>query len=819
MKSLLKRYSGFIEKHPRLPLVLTGLLTIAAIAGLLRLQLNLTWVSLAPKGNESAMAYEEILEEYPSLNPIIAVVEAPDYITEEKILGAIDDFFSDNKYVSNVYASPDADFLLKEGLLLWPEEELSMLSFLGNDPSLATVLTMQKQAAAAYSDDMLTKYRIGQEKAVYHLTKDTPDSKKALSYFLYGDNLIRSKDKSKFLVSITPSFEIDNYQLLIPGINDIEQKLKSIEDKYPGTGINLTGLHIMGRDEMNSVENDSILSTIISFVLILALLIISFRMLTAPIIASIPLIFGVIWDLGIAGFLIGRLNLMTAFVAVMLIGLGIDFSIHFLSGVTEKINSGKTPAAAILNTIYEVGPSIAVGGITTSVAFLTLALSSLDLLRELGIIMGIGILTTLAALFLILPSLLMTMRLKPERIMKVNVNYRFIGSIAYNAKRYAALTVMVILIGTVITGYYAFQNTFDLNILIMEPKGLASVITLDEVIEDFGLSADVFQLKVDSLESVDSYVDSLKKIDGAGLVQSIRDVLPSSADQQKKLMIFSGLKYSDKGTILPTGLKDMLLSDKMSISEISEASQRLINDEIIAMLSNAGKLKTLTPQSLPDDIKSQFVGKNSYLISIFPDFNIWAEIGNEKGINFLKHLQQVSPKTTGVPFFMRALYDSAKSEVFLFAAIILITIFAIITLHFKSIKWSAIATIPLIVTIIWTMGIMTLAGLKWNVLNVLALPLIIGIGVDDAVHILNRYLETGDSIAVTFGTVGRAILGTSLTTMIGFGALSFSSYRGIAYFGIILFIGVGLAFVMTSLIIPLFMTNKTKAIEKINASE
>jgi predicted RND superfamily exporter protein len=104
-------------------------------------------------------------------------------------------------------------------------------------------------------------------------------------------------------------------------------------------------------------------------------------------------------------------------------------------------------------------------------------------------------------------------------------------------------------------------------------------------------------------------------------------------------------------------------------------------------------------------------------------------------------------------------------------------------------------------------GFMALFGIKFNYSNFMALPLIIGIGIDDGVHILHRYkIEGRNSIPTVIHFTGRAILLTSLTTMIGFGSMGLASHRGIASMGQVLFLGVGCCFLSSAYLLPAIIT-------------
>ena len=104
------------------------------------------------------------------------------------------------------------------------------------------------------------------------------------------------------------------------------------------------------------------------------------------------------------------------------------------------------------------------------------------------------------------------------------------------------------------------------------------------------------------------------------------------------------------------------------------------------------------------------------------------------------------------------------------------------------------------------LGVMELSGLQLTMMNAMAVPLIIGIGIDDGVHIIHRYqIEGNKGHKTVFASTGRAVLLTSLTTMLGFGSLTFATYRGLGSMGISLFIGVGTCFLATILVIPAIM--------------
>ena len=136
-----------------------------------------------------------------------------------------------------------------------------------------------------------------------------------------------------------------------------------------------------------------------------------------------------------------------------------------------------------------------------------------------------------------------------------------------------------------------------------------------------------------------------------------------------------------------------------------------------------------------------------------------------------------------------------------------VAIILFLLIDFRSFKYTLLATIPLAVGAFWMVGLMASLGMKFNFANFMCLPLILGIGIDDGVHILHRYRREGPlSIPLVLKYTGRAILLTSLTTMIGFGSMGLASHRGTASMGQVLFLGVGACFLSSAFVLPSIIT-------------
>jgi predicted RND superfamily exporter protein len=214
--------------------------------------------------------------------------------------------------------------------------------------------------------------------------------------------------------------------------------------------------------------------------------------------------------------------------------------------------------------------------------------------------------------------------------------------------------------------------------------------------------------------------------------------------------------------------------------------------------------------NLPSSIKDRFVGgeNDKLLISIYPNSNIWEEKNLRR---FHEQTQKIDEGTTGLPLIMLIFIDLIKDKGTLSVILGSIVIIVLLLLDFRSIRYTVMALVPLLVGAVWMMGLMYLFKMKLNINNFMALPIIIGIGIDDGVHMLHRYMIEGrNSMDKVTKHTGKAILLTSLTTMIGFGSIGLATHRGLASMGLVLVLGVGSCFFSSAFLLSAMISLKDK---------
>ncbi len=239
--------------------------------------------------------------------------------------------------------------------------------------------------------------------------------------------------------------------------------------------------------------------------------------------------------------------------------------------------------------------------------------------------------------------------------------------------------------------------------------------------------------------------------------------------------------------------------------------QAIFQPEVAALYRRMANPEPITLESLPATIRDRYQSDDGsqFLITAYPSGDIWDADFQER---IFGEVASVSDRVTGMPPLFVATIERGAEEGRKATLYALIAITLLLLADFwilsggragPGIASSLLALTPLVIGTIWTVGFMSLLEIDINVANVIAIPLILGIGIDNGVHVIHRYrLEGEGQIRTVLSTVGRSIMLTSLTTMAAFGTFAFGLYRGLATMGVILALGIAICFFMAAFLLP-----------------
>jgi uncharacterized protein len=191
-------------------------------------------------------------------------------------------------------------------------------------------------------------------------------------------------------------------------------------------------------------------------------------------------------------------------------------------------------------------------------------------------------------------------------------------------------------------------------------------------------------------------------------------------------------------------------------------------------------------EDLPDMLKGWFYQKNTYLMRIFPKESVWEE---HALTNFVSELQTVDPEVVGDPVSLHVFASAFKTACIKASAYALIAIVILLLLTLRDWRLTLLALGPLGLGTLWTIGIMGMADLQFNLANSIFMPLIVGAGVEYAVVIISRWREGRMSPGHLPFSTAKGVILAALTTTIGFGALMISHHRGIFSLGFVAWTG------------------------------
>lgn len=285
---------------------------------------------------------------------------------------------------------------------------------------------------------------------------------------------------------------------------------------------------------------------------------------------------------------------------------------------------------------------------------------------------------------------------------------------------------------------------------------------------------------------------------------------------------FLGLPHfdSDYLNLEPTGSEAVRLEREMvARSELSpqfaaftrpsaESAAALVGklraEPTVASVHSAAELETLLawgadPQEL-ESLKRRFVSEaGRHAVYAYPRGNVWDPEVRDR---FLSHMRALDRDVTGMPFLGRFLIELSKKSLLIAGALSLLLLVICVSIDLRQPVLVLLALVPTVGGLLLLSLLMRLFGLAFNPLSVMALPIVIGLGEDNAVHLLHRLLEEKGDLARTLAGTGRALVLTSGTTIASFLALSFASHQGLATFAQTLALGVASTLLFSLFVVP-----------------
>ena len=635
-------------------------------------------------------------------------------------------------------------------------------------------------------------------------------------------------------------------------VDRLRELVRQTQAEVPGLNVGITGEPVLDYDEMQQSAKDTALASVVSLVLCLLIFIYGYNETGRPIKATICLVIGLGYTMAFTTLVVGHLNILTITFAPMLIGLAIDFGVHLITRYEEELRHGKTEVAALTKAMVFTGQGIFTGALTTAGAFLAMALTHFKGIQEMGIICGGGLMLCLIPMLTMLPALLLRGRQNQlDHAVREDSRRARIEKIWLERPWWVTgLTAGLCLLAVIA----ARKLYFDYNLIKMQSPHLSSVVFEQKLLDSAEKSLLYGAVMADSLTEAVALQKQFEQMPSVAETQPpfYRDFLNGNQGEKLKLIgkikeQVAALEFSPpdlrpvdvnalsrtlyslngylgnalveiggtdaelankivalRGTIADLR-KTALLGDELAVAGHSEKlalfQQALFADlhDTFDLLQRQDNTAPLRVADLPPALHHRFVGVNGkFLIQIYPRQDVWQREPQEK---FVADLRTIDPDVTGTPVQLLEYETLLKNSYVQAAWYSLAAIALMVLFHFRSFSAVILSLLPVAIGTVWLAGLMGYFGVPVNLANIMTLPLVIGIGVTNGIHILNRYAEEGTP-GIFARSTGKAVLVSGLTAIAGFGSLILAQHRGIHSLGVIMAVGIATCMIAALTFLP-----------------
>jgi uncharacterized protein len=605
--------------------------------------------------------------------------------------------------------------------------------------------------------------------------------------------------------------------------------LAEVRKLHPDVELGLTGLPVLETDEMAASEEDSTFASWLALVGVAGLYFVVYRGVRYPLLTVGTLLIGSCWAIGFATLTIGHLNILSATFAVMIIGMG-DYGVLWIARYDEERRFGRDVRDALEETAIHTGPSIVTAAITTSLAFFATMLADFQAVAELGWIAGWGVLFCGIACITFLPAMIVVIDTYTKPVeedqpkpIPIDAGRAFLPWIASKPQ----LVLAAGLVAIVVCGLFGQTVRYDSNLLHMQADGLDSVMWEKELIRHAaGATWDAMSIATNRTEALE-FRKKYEQLPDVGRVIEAASLIPDN--QQAKTPLVAAI-HAKLGK-LPSTAPSPAARDCEEVTKLLAEWGRAPTEELRELLSTPHaadrlqffdtKLRSdlladlqqlravshptiITLDDLPANFRERYIGKNGeFLVRAFASKSLWELSALEE---FTISAASVDSNSTGKSFRTLEGLRQMRTGFERAGLLALGVIIAVLWLDFRRLRSVILGLFPLLVGVVATLGVMGLAGVPLNPANLIALPLIVGVGVDNGVHVLHDYNDKlpGKLYRLSAST-GRGIAVAAMTTILGFGTLILARHRGMASLGFVLTIGVTFCMLAALVLLPAWL--------------
>lgn len=848
-RHFLFNWTRFVARHAVGVLVILALITLAAgYLAITQFEINSDTNRLIQQETDWRKRQDNFLETFPQYNDLtFVVISGPEMMAVNEVSRELERHLLDNaEYFNSVYAPANSVFIDRHSLLFLPPDKLDevisnladaqpVLGAVARDPNLRGLLGLLNNALD------------GERELPANMTRLTDLLADAAEQLIAGITTpISWRDEFMTHTQDEPFYNVifvrgkKNFDDRLPAatvIGAIESAIAQV--KHPRrdeVDIRLTGQVPLDHAEITSAMESAQFAGAIALVVLVIVLVFGVRSLRVIVATYLSMLVGLIWTAAYALVSVGEFNTISIIFLVMFIGLGVDFAIHYCLRYQETLSS-YPKELALIHTSADIGPAITLCAITSAIGFLSFVPTNYTGLAELGIISGGGMIIALILSFTIIPAFFALVR-EPVRLEPNAWIARVSTSV--NRHKYTIVGAVVILtLGSVAIARHAY---FDYSTLALKDPQSPAMQTFRELQQENIITDYSMRYIAPNMATAQDVKSSLLSLETVADVRTPLDYLPDR--QEEKLSLLEDARFML--TPMFMSATDSTISDHQRLESVQQLAQsigtwlqsnpgntplanslrrlrqplqqmiirddnkRLVKEyETIVVdpllkeldwLELAIEVDRVDFQDLPQGSRERLVTPDDrVLISIIPAEDLVSVQALER---FATEVTGVIEEATGRPLVELGIGEIVIDALTRALALAVIAIAIILLITLRNPVDAILVFIPLMLAAVMTLATSVVAGLPLNMANVVVIPLIFGLGVDNGIHVVKRYRESPNIAHLAGSSTPRAVFLSTLTTLSTFGALSFSSHQGIFSIGILLSCALSFLLILTLFALP-----------------
>ncbi|MGI9483021.1 MAG: MMPL family transporter [Hyphomicrobiales bacterium] len=605
--------------------------------------------------------------------------------------------------------------------------------------------------------------------------------------------------------------------------------------------VRLTGEAAVNAEELSSVTQGAALAGIISFCLVTLVVFFGmpYRRLIVPII--IMLIVGILIDAGFATLAIGHLNMISVAFAVLFIGLGIDYAVHFVLRFSEAIQNGVAFEQAVTGSAAAIGPALFLCTLTTTLAFLVFSVTDFVGMAQLGVIAAGGIVIAFMASLTLIPALLFYIR-PPAGA----ANKKALVSLPEGlSKAWPGLRTMVaggVFLAAAIAITIIPQVRFDGDPINLKDPDAPSVVVFNDLIKTNPELIYAAQIIVGDDQKPDALASELAKLDTVKQVNNVEKFLPANqpakigelaklgemlpptpsfdgdiGDEARRQSVANTVAILDKLAVQEDAPADIQAEAKALAGKFRSlegpGKEKQVKQLEGAFMANArpmfdklhgfAKLEPVASKALPESIYGRYVAPDGRVrLEVVPVGNM----RNEPEMKaFVTSISKLAPNVTGAPVEITGAAATVADAMRTAGLLALALVFALLFFILRKIWDVGLVLLPILLSALLLLGYTVLFDAPFNFANIIVFPLLLGLGVDSSIHYVMRLREGGYGERIDNTSTPRAVLLSALTTIGSFGTLWLSQHLGLSSMGELLTVSIACTLVCTLIVLPEFV--------------